>query len=313
MKKILIVETVDRLMPIFLKLTNEYFGSCSIYVLRVSNDLFEICEFESKLLIKKGNLASVSNECGKIGIEFLCIDNYISFNNLRIVNNFKNINRVIFQIGLYISADVVGYAYIRFGFINVFSVCFETIFFKIKHNIWSLKLFLFKSVEYFFYEGATVVFWNQLSEDKFKRYFPIVKTANILLFENANKKFNVSITDASIHRIIFTPSLLGSKNENNTEVEFMFWENLASVLLMTNPNLHFSLSIHPLYVDKLSLFEELNMRLNVFNEIFCGFNVENNSYDLLITDLSTLYWIAPLYGLRSERVNNLFIHKKYME
>ncbi|WP_310594317.1 hypothetical protein [Flavobacterium sp.] len=310
MKKILIVETVDRLMPMFIKLTNEYFGSCNIYVLHISKNSFEIEEYNSKLIISKGKLSLLSDELFKIGIEFVCLDNYISFNNLRVVKNIKNFKKIIISIGLYINPDKIAYAFIRFGSTNSFFVSLESIFFKIKYNIFLLKLLCLDSAEDFFYRDATVLFWNRFSENNFKRDYPKVKTDNIFLFEKAKEKLNNNYISKDVFRVIFTPSILGSQNTKKTIAEFTYWANLAKVISFANPEFHFAISIHPTYSNKLHLFEGLNKKLKVFDEIFCGFNVENNNYHLLITDMSTLFWIAPLYGLRSEIVENFFLDKK---
>lgn len=311
MKNILIVETAERFMPMFIKLANEYFGKSTIYILSTSNNHFEIEEYNSKVVLKKGELNLISDELTKLKIDFVCIDHYISLKNIQIIDRISKFKRIIFNIGLYCAHDKISYSYIRYGTINWFFVNLESIRLKIKHKLFLLTVYKFDKIEDFFYGDATVLFWNKFSEINFTRDYPAIKTDNLFLFEKSNLilKNNCNINQFS--RIIFTPSMLGAKNKNSTETEFMFWTNLAKVMSLANPNLHFSLSIHPMYSNKLHWFEEINNKTKVFNEIFSGFNVENNNYHLLITDISTLYWIAPLYGLRSERVENLFIHKKY--
>ena len=134
MKKILIVKTVDRLMPMFIKLANEYFGDCTLYILHISNNLFELEEYDTKFIVKKGKLNLISDELHKIGIEFVCIDNYISFDNLSVIKHTNSIKRIIFSIGLYINHDKIAYAFIRFGSTNSFFVSLESFFFKINSN-----------------------------------------------------------------------------------------------------------------------------------------------------------------------------------
>ena len=135
-------------------------------------------------------------------------------------------------------------------------------------------------------------------------------TDNLFLFEKAKDDLNNNYNLKDFSRIVFTPSVLGSQNIKKTKDEFMYWTNLAKVMSLANPNLHFSISIHPSYSDKLHLFEELNKKTKIFNEIFCGFNIEKSNCQLLITDMSTLYWIAPLYGVRSKIVDNFFLDNK---
>lgn len=311
MKNILIVETADRFMPMFKKLANEYFTQSRVYVLHTSNNYFEIEEFNTKAIVKKGEFNLLSAQLSELKIDFVCIDHYISLKNIQIIEKIGRFKRVIFNIGLYCSHDKVSYSYIRYGTINWFFVGLESIRLKIKHRLFLLSVFKFERIEDFFYGDATVLFWNKFSENNFVRDYPTVKTDNIYLYEIAKKKLKNNSENINFSKVIFAPSMLGAKNKKSTEAEFVFWTNLAKVMLIANPKLHFSLSIHPLYSDKLDLFGVLDKKSKVFNEIFCGFNVESNKYDLLITDISTIYWIAPLYGLRSERVDNLFIHKKY--
>jgi hypothetical protein len=311
MKKILIVETVDRLMPMFIKLTNEYFGSCNIFVLHISKNSFEIEEYNTKVVIKKGEFDLISDELTKLKIDFVCFDNYISLKNIQIINRIRKFKKVIFNIGLYLKHDKISYSYVRYGTINWFFVSLESFRLIIKHIFYILSIFKFDKIEAFFYGDATVVFWNKYSEINFKRDYPTVKTDNLFLFEKSNKFLKNNYSTSEFSRIIFAPSILGSKNKICTEAEFIFWSNLAKVMSFSNPNLHFYLSIHPMYSGKLDWFEFFNKKTKVFDDIFFGFDLENNNYDLLITDISSLYWIAPLYGLKSERVQNSFIHKKY--
>jgi len=38
---------------------------------------------------------------------------------------------------------------------------------------------------------------------------------------------------------------------------------------------------------------------------------ELKSFDLILTDTSTLYWMAPLYGVRSKRLRGYMIPSDY--
>jgi hypothetical protein len=308
MKNILIVETAVRFMPMFIKISNEYFVNAKIYILKTSKNYFEIIEFETNEILFNGDLDLISESLTELNVDVVCVDNYICLKNIRVIKRIDKFKRVIFNIGLYCTSDKIAYAYSRYGSINSIYICLEYLRLKIKYRLFLLYIFNFGSMNSFFYGKSTVLFWNKLSEKNFRRDFPTIKTDNVLMYENSLKKLN---KDKSPLRIVFAPSMLGGKNKKNTEAEFIYWSNLAKAMTYNNAGLFLSLSIHPMYKSKLDNFELLNKKINIFNEIFCGFDIEKNNYDLLITDISTLYWIAPLYGLRSQRVDNMFIHKKY--
>jgi hypothetical protein len=308
MKNIIVVKTADRFMPLFFKMVKEYFNNSRIYILHTTRTSFEIEEFDTKEIIIKGSFKLIAEAFSKLNVDFICLDNYKSFSNIRIINRVSSFKKIIFNIGLYLTHDKISYSYIRFGTINNFFIGVESLILMFKHRLFLLYVLNFQSMDCYFYGDSIVLFWNKFSEINFKKDYSSVKTDNLFIYENSVKSININ---KSCSRILFTPSMLGAKSKKLTEEEFIYWSHLAKAMSFANDELHFSISIHPMYKNKLNLFETLNKKHNVFNEIFCGFDIENNNYDLLITDISTLYWIAPLYGLRTEMVENIFIHKKY--
>lgn len=302
LEEVIIVMTVDRFTDLRGRILNEL-GVRSEIIISISNGQIEVT---------RGT--EIDNEANYEILDFkrrfpkeryaVLMDNYFSDSELQGLSIFSEYQIVLINYGVYLCKDEVSMTFPKFREFSKLGFLYTGVWVKIKYLYLALKYFgRLVDVRTLVYATRTILFWNETSESNFLRDYPSASTLNLRLYEKAIDCLSPKL---ACEHVLLAPTALGH-NHSLIEDELIYWKDITCVLRASGAKT-VVLSIHPMYSSNVKTFVETG----IFDRVVCGItSMDLKGFDLLLTDTSTLFWTAPLFGVRSERLRGHMIPNVY--
>lgn len=232
------------------------------------------------------------------------MDNYFSDIELESLILFSEYQIFLINYGVYLCKDEISMSFPKFRQYPRVGLYYTYLRIKMKSLYQGVKYFgKLADVRTLVYSTTTIVFWNETSESNFMRDYPFASTINLRLYEKAIDCLSPKLV---CEHVLLAPTALGH-NHILTEEELTYWKDITCVLRASGVKT-VVLSIHPMYRSSLKIF----METGIFDRVVCGItSTDLKGFDLLLTDTSTLFWTAPLFGVKSNRLHGYKIPSVY--
>ena len=302
LKKVIVLNTVDRFKDLQKNILEELDVDVVVVVVlngkkgvkivsgeEFSQDQFDIVDFKDKF--PKEHFS-------------VLMDNYFSSSELMCLSIFSEYEVFLINYGVYLCRDEISMSFPRFRKFSSIGMGINHVKIRIKAYYQGLRYFSkFVDVRGLVYSSRTLIFWNGTSRDNFLRDYPFALARNLGLYERA---VGTLPSKCVPEHVLLAPSAIGHSRLTLQE-ELMYWKDITLVLSALGVR-SIVLSIHPMYEQNKTFILEKK----VFDDVICGISMtELKSFDLILTDTSTLYWMAPLYGVRSKRLRGYMIPSDY--
>ena len=299
---VIIVRTVERFDDLQNKMLEELGVKSSVVIDIVKGQITSSC---SSLGITKGvyELDDFKLKFPKERYSVL-MDNYFSTSELNALSKFSEYQIYLINYGVYLSKDEVSMSFPRFRQYPKFGLVYSYLKVKLRRIYQGVVYFgTLADIRSLVYSTRTVLFWNETSRSNFSRDYPFASTKNLGLYEKA---LDCLSSKATCEHVLLAPSALGH-NYSILQNELTYWTDIAHLLHSLGIK-SVVLSIHPMYKHNQKIFIEKG----VFDRVICGVDSsELTNFDLVLTDRSTLFWMAPLSGVRSIKLKGYMIPNVY--
>ena len=302
LKDVIVVTTVKRFTDLRGRVTDEL-GVRNEVIISITNGQIVVTGSTDMVKESSYKLMDFKRRFPKERFAVL-MDNYFSDSELNGLSFFSEYRIFLINYGVYLCRDEVSMTFPRVRQYPKLGLLYSSVRLKIKFLYQGLKYFgKLVDVRTLVYSNRIILFWNETSESNFLRDYPYASTLNLGLYERANNCLSPKFV---CEHVLLAPTALGH-NHSVLEAELIYWKDITRVLRGLGAKT-VVLSIHPMYFSNLKTFVETEF----FDRVVCGVtSMDLQGFDLLLTDTSTLFWTAPLFGVRSKRLRGFKIPNDY--
>lgn len=289
-RSIFVVRPIERFYTTALRIIFSHEPASELYFVSLNSD--------GKIMIERNgkhgiySVQSFKEFLIEVSPSALYMDNYLCKENIKFLRYCKNAPLFILNYGVYFCKDEISYTFARYFKITPF-LKFLT---SCKLLIRDIHLsYIYGKIHFglrdTFYARGTVIFWNNFSKLNFEKAYPLVKT----------KLININAAPSRVKseglKILVSPSILGGRKGKAGHEELHLWKGHLERIRSSFSESIIHLSLHPVYVGK---YKEELINHGIVEKVYVGIPAELVSeYDIVFTDVSTLFWVAQSYSIKA--------------